>query len=60
MRGQPVEPQLAIFATRLSYRLAAIVLPCLREEEFQVLVAEYYQAIVEDTQQFQEQRRKRA
>jgi hypothetical protein len=57
--GQPIEPALHIFATRLAYRLAGIVQPCLRPEELHLLITEYYTAIVQDTQQFQEERRVR-
>jgi len=57
--GQPIEPALHIFAMRLAYRLAGIVMPCLREDELHALITEYYKAIIADTQQFQEERRKR-
>jgi hypothetical protein len=57
--GQPIEPALQIFATRLAYRLAGIVVPCLRQEEFHALITAYYKAIAQDTQQFQEEKRKR-
>jgi hypothetical protein len=52
--GQPIDPALHIFATRLAYRLAGIVMPCLREDELHLLITEYYKAIVADTQEFQE------
>jgi hypothetical protein len=54
--GQPIDPALHIFASRLAYRLAGIVMPCLREDELHLLVTEYYKAIVADTQQFQKEK----
>jgi hypothetical protein len=57
---QPIDPSLHIFATRLAYRLAGIVQPCLVAEELQMLIAEYYRAIVEDMQHYEQRKAKRA
>jgi hypothetical protein len=57
--GQPIDPHLHIFATRLAYRLAGIVMPCLRPEELHLLTTEYYSAIVEDLQKFEQERKAR-
>jgi hypothetical protein len=53
--GQPVDPYRHIFATRLAYRLAGIVIPCLRPDEIHLLTTEYYRAIVQDMQKFAEE-----
>jgi hypothetical protein len=60
MHQGPIEPSLHIFSMRLAFRLAGIVEPCLRPEELHALITEYYQAIVQDMQQFEQEKRKRA
>ena len=58
-QGQPKEPTLHLFATRLACRLTGIVQPCLRPEELHTLITEYYTAIVQDMLQFEQERKVR-
>ena len=54
--GQPIPPQLHIFAMRLSYRLVEIVQSILRPEEIHTAATEFYQAIVEETGAYEEKK----
>jgi hypothetical protein len=54
--GQPIDPVMHIFCMRLAFRLAEIIQAVIRPEEIHDVVGEYYKAIREDLQRYEESR----